>query len=363
MEDPTQNTPESEPEETEEQIEHDEGLYIAPPDGSVIFSGMQPTGELHIGNYLGAAKNWVALQHRYQAIFCIVDLHALTIPYDPEEMPKRIFDMAVGFLACGLDPERIKLFVQSQVPEHTQLAWVLGTVTPMGDLNRMTQFKEKSAQHQKNVNSGLFTYPVLQAADILLYRALGVPVGEDQVQHIELCRAIVQRFNARFGETFKKPSALLTPTPRVMGLPDGKAKMSKSRGNALLLSASREEIWEKLRPAATDPARIRRTDPGNPEKCNIGHLHKAFSSPEVNQKVYEGCTTAGIGCIDCKKWLLESMVEELTPIQEREQAFRQKPDQVRDILAQGARDCRKIAREVMGEVEEKLGIPGGRFSA
>src|SRR6202048_3324827 len=255
-----------------------------------IFSGIQPSGELHIGNYLGAVKNWVALQGTVESIFCIVDLHAITVPYDPAMLRVRRREMALGLLAAGIDPDRATLFVQSDVPEHTELAWIFNTVTPLGELERQVQFKDK-ASRQDSVNAGLLNYPVLQAADILLYRADTVPVGEDQVQHLELARVVARRWNAQFSpdaDFFPEPKALLTPARRIMGL-DGQAKMSKSMGTTIGLLESREEIWVKLRPAVTDPKRIKRTDPGTPEVCNIYHLHKAFSAPETVQHVALQC--------------------------------------------------------------------------
>src|SRR5689334_11651446 len=243
---------------------------------SRIFSGIQPSGALHIGNYLGAVKNWVELQHKYESFFCIVDYHAITIPYDPADLRTRTADMALGLLASGLDPEKCTLFVQSRVPEHTELQWIFNTITPLGELERQTQFKEKAAR-QESIMAGILNYPVLQAADILLYKADLVPVGEDQVQHLELSREIARRWNAKFGEGyFPEPQARLTPTRRIMGL-DGQAKMSKSIGNTVGLLETPDEMWKKLRPAVTDPARVRREDPGTPEICNIFHLHKAFS--------------------------------------------------------------------------------------
>src|SRR5687768_6735331 len=247
---------------------------------SRIFSGIQPSGSLHIGNYLGAVKNWVELQHKYESFFCIVDYHAITVPYEPADLRARTADMALSLLAAGLDPAKCTIFVQSRVPEHTELAWIFNTITPLGELERQTQFKEKS-QRQESVAAGLLNYPVLQAADILLYKADTVPVGEDQVQHLELSREVARRWNARFGEGFfPEPQARLTPTRRIMGL-DGQAKMSKSLGNTVGLLEEPPSIWEKLRPAVTDPARVRKTDPGTPEICNIFHLHKAFSPAET----------------------------------------------------------------------------------
>src|SRR3954464_133941 len=275
-----------------------------------VFSGIQPSGELHLGNYLGAIRSWVDLQDRYRCLYCIVDYHAITQPYTPGEMAARVREMATDVLACGVDPEKATLFVQSAVPEHTELAWALASVTPFGELGRMTQFRDRSERHPDNINAGIFSYPVLQAADILLYGATRVPVGEDQRQHLELAREIVRRWNARFGDTFAEPQPLFSTTPKLLGL-DGKAKMSKSLGNTIALRETDAAVWDKLRTAATDPARVRRTDPGTPEKCNIYTLHKFFSPLDAQQAVHEGCTTAGIGCIDCKKRLFDNLKADL----------------------------------------------------
>jgi len=320
-----------------------------------VFSGIQPTGELHLGNYLGAVRNWVALQGRYECFFCIVDYHAITQTYEPEDMAKRVRAMAVDLLACGLDPERMTLFVQSDVPEHTELAWALASVTPHGDLERMTQFKDKAARQPENINAGIFTYPILQTADILLYDAKLVPVGEDQRQHLELAREVVRRWNARFGETFAEPQPLWSTTPKILGL-DGQAKMSKSVGNTISLSESDDEIWGKLRTAATDPRRARRTDPGDPDVCNIFTLHKFFSNDERRAEVRQGCTTAGIGCIDCKKWLFEGVKADLHVIRGRAEALRADPDKVDRILKEGAARARARARATMARVRGKLGL-------
>jgi tryptophanyl-tRNA synthetase len=324
---------------------------------SRIFSGIQPTGELHIGNYLGAVKNWVRLQHQMPTIVCIVDYHAITIAYDPEQLRIRRRDMAISLLAAGIDPDVASLLVQSTVPEHTELAWIFATVTPLGELERQTQFKDKS-QRQESVAAGLLTYPVLQAADILLYHADRVPVGEDQVQHLELSRVVARRWNAQFGrgeEYFAAPQPLLSPTPRVMGL-DGKTKMSKSTGNTIGLLEPPDQIWEKLRPAATDPARVKRTDPGTPEVCNIYHLHKAFSPPATVEHVAVQCSTAGWGCIDCKRVLHENMVKELVPIQARAQELKARPKLVDDALASGTAQCSKMAKQTLRDVRERMGI-------
>src|SRR4051812_11480257 len=322
-----------------------------------IFSGIQPSGELHIGNYLGAVKNWVRLQSELESIFCIVDYHAIIAAYDPRQLPQRRRDMAISILAAGVDPSRATLFVQSDVPQHTELAWLLGTVTPLGELERQTQFKDKSAK-QESVNAGLLNYPVLQAADILLYRADRVPVGEDQVQHLELSRVVARRWNNAFSpdkDFFPEPQPLLTPTRRVMGL-DGQTKMSKSMGNTIGLIEDPDSIWQKLRPAMTDPARVKKTDPGTPEICNIYQLHKAFSPPETVAHVAVQCSTAGWGCIDCKKVLHASMETELIPIRARAKELTANPKRVDEVLAAGAEKTRALAGETMGAVRAAMGI-------
>ena len=322
---------------------------------SRIFSGIQPSGELHIGNYLGAVKNWVELQRSYESFFCVVDYHAITVPYEADDLRTRRREMVVSLLAAGLDPARATVFVQSMVPEHTELAWIFNTVTPLGELERQTQFKDK-ASRQESVPAGLLNYPVLQAADILLYRADLVPVGEDQVQHLELTREIARRWNARFAEGyFPEPQAKLTPSRRIMGL-DGAAKMSKSMGNTVGLLEEPESIWEKLRPAVTDPARVRRTDPGTPEVCNIYHLHRAFSPPDVVSHVETQCRTAGWGCIECKKVLFEHMNAELTPIRARAAEIRGHPERVDEVVEHGAAAARRVAGETMREVKDHMGL-------
>ncbi|MBI4552117.1 MAG: tryptophan--tRNA ligase [Candidatus Latescibacteria bacterium] len=326
---------------------------VPPP--TRIFSGIQPTGEIHIGNYLGAISNWVALIPQYDSIFSIVDYHAITIEYDPARMPQAILDTATIGIACGLDPTRCTLFVQSHVPETIELAWVFNTVASFGALERMTQFKDKAAQHQQNINAGLFTYPVLQAADILVCKADGVPVGEDQVQHLELTREIARRFNSLYGRTFPEPQTMLSQTPRIMGL-DGKFKMSKSRGNYISMKDEPPVIREKLAVAFTDPDRKRRSDPGNPDICNIYTLHQSFSSADEVGMVNTECRRAGIGCVDCKKILAENMITHLDPIQGRSHDLEQRPDDVRAALAEGARRIKRLAVETMDEVRQKLGL-------
>jgi tryptophanyl-tRNA synthetase len=322
---------------------------------SRIFSGIQPSGELHIGNYLGAVKNWAELQRSYESFFCVVDYHAITVPYESGDLRTRRREMVVSLLAAGLDPSTVTLFVQSMVPEHTELAWIFNTITPLGELERQTQFKDKSSR-QESIPAGLLNYPVLQAADILLYRADLVPVGEDQVQHLELSREVARRWNARFGEGyFPEPQAKLTPSRRIMGL-DGQAKMSKSIGNTVGLLEEPPAIWEKLRPAVTDPARVRRTDPGTPEVCNIYHLHKAFSPPDVVTHVETQCRTAGWGCIECKKVLFENMNAELTPIRARAADIRAHPERVEQVIQDGAATARGVAGATMRDVKDRMGL-------
>lgn len=319
------------------------------------FSGIQPSGEIHVGNYLGAIQNWVAMLDDYECIFCIVDWHATTVEYDPREMPQRIFDAAVVNIACGLDPDRCTLFVQSAVPEHTELCWALMTVSPMGELGRMTQFKQKSEQHRENVNAGLFAYPVLMAADILLYKATVIPVGEDQIQHIELAREITRHFNSRYGKTFPECRAKLGIAPRVLGL-DGKAKMSKSLGNHLGVLETPDEVRRKLKGAYTDPQRLRRSDPGRPEICNIFTMHKGFSAADVVASVDRECRVAGIGCGDCKMLLADAIDARLGPARERAAELRARPERVFQVLEAGAERCRAIARGTMLEVRERMGL-------
>ena len=320
-----------------------------------VFSGIQPSGELHVGNYLGAVRNWVALQSDHECIFSIVDLHAITQPYEPRELAGRTFEMATGLLAAGIDPERASLFVQSHVPEHTELAWALGSVTPLGELERMTQFKDKSAR-EETIPAGLLNYPVLQAADILLYKADRVPVGEDQLQHLELAREIARRWNARFGsEFFPEPQPILSKARRIVGL-DGKAKMSKSLGNTIGVLDTPEVIWEKLRPAMTDPARKTKRDPGTPEICNIYALHQHLSTPEQVEHVAVQCRTAGWGCLDCKRLLADNMIAALAPIRERAEVLKANPGRVREILEHGAARCRALARETLAQVRDIMGF-------
>lgn len=271
----------------------------------VLFSGIQPTGDLHIGNYFGAISNWVEIQYDYETYISVVDLHSITLPYDSGALPDRVMEMAMHLYACGIDFDKTILFIQSEVPGHADLTWLFNSVTSMGELERMTQFKDKAKQHRQSISVGLLDYPVLQAADILLYKGEVVPVGEDQVQHIEFTREVARRFNSRFGKTFPECQALLTKSPRIMGL-DGDSKMSKSKGNIIGVLETEEVIWQRLAPAKTDPARVKRSDPGTPEKCNVFSYHLLVTGHEEQEEVRVGCTTAGIGCLDCKFFLRTS---------------------------------------------------------
>ncbi len=323
-----------------------------------VFSGIQPSGELHIGNWLGANRTWAAqvAEGSEETIFCIVDAHAITLPYEPKELERRIIDLAVDLVAVGLDPEKTTLFVQSDVREHTELAWYPASATPMGDLNRMTQFKDKS-EGQEFVSTALFTYPVLMSADILLYKATVVPVGEDQLQHLELARETVRRFNHRFGNVFVEPKARLSAAPRIMGV-DGESKMSKSKGNSIGLFEPRDTFWNKLRTAFTDPQRMRKSDPGRPELCNIYTMHKVLSAESTQQEVYANCTQATWGCVDCKKVLMEAFDRELIPLRTKREAL--DAAEVREALGDGAARARKIAQETMREVRDAMGIGATR---
>jgi tryptophanyl-tRNA synthetase len=326
-----------------------------------ILSGVQPSGEAHIGNYLGAFRQWVDLQDSYDCLFCIVDQHAITGEYEPGLLPQRIFDMAVSLLAVGLDPDRCTIFVQSEVHEHTELAWLFNAVTPIGDLERMTQFKDKSAR-LTSVPAGLLNYPILQAADILIYRADAVPVGEDQLQHLELTRDIARKWNAKYGDFFPEPQAIVGGKGRILGL-DGEAKMSKSLGNTVGILSEPEEIWTQIRTAVTDPQRVRKEDPGRPEVCNVYSLHEYFTDPAELPDIAEKCRTAQRGCVECKRILADSVAREFGPIRERAQRYRDRPDEVLQLLARGADQARSIARETMTTVRERMGMDWRRALA
>lgn len=320
-----------------------------------VFSGMQPSGEAHLGNYLGALRRWVEMQDDYECIWCIVDDHAITAGGDPARMPAQVVDLAISFLAVGLDPDRAIIFVQSDVHEHTELAWLLNAVTPVGELERMTQYKDK-AQRFESIPAGILNYPVLQAADILLYKAGAVPVGEDQRQHLELTREIARKFNTVYGETFPEPEALIDESVgRILGL-DGEAKMSKSLGNTVGILAEPDEIWARVRTAVTDPQRVRRSDPGRPEMCNVFTLHTFFTRGEARAEIDRRCRTADIGCVECKRILADNVGETFAPFRERARYYRAHPGEVRRILDEGAERARAIARRTMAEVRARMGL-------
>ncbi len=319
-----------------------------------VLSGIQPTGEVHLGNYLGALRQWVHMQDEYECFYSIVDLHAILGEDDPADLPARTLDMAISLLAIGLDPERCTLFVQSDVPEHVELAWLFNTVAPVGDLERMTQYKERSKRYD-SIPVGLLNYPVLQAADILIYRADAVPVGDDQRQHLELTRDIARKWNARYGEYFPEPDAIIPEVGRIKGL-DGEAKMSKSLGNTVSILADEEGVWERVRSAVTDPQRVRRNDPGRPEVCNVFSLHKLVTDASLIPDIEGQCKAGTRGCVDCKRILADSLVREFAPFRERAEYLRAHPAEVRDVLEAGADRARDVARETLAEARSRMGI-------
>ena len=327
----------------------------------VIFSGMRPTGLLHLGNYMGALQNWVTLQEDYNCIYCAVDIHALTTVESDEDVKSikpNIEDMVLDWLAAGVDPEKSIIFIQSHVPEVMTLHTLLSMVTPLGWLTRVPTFKDKVRQMhetEETVNYGLVGYPVLQTADIILYKADTVPEGQDQVPHIELSREIVRRFNNLFGETFPEPQAKLTEAPLILGL-DGVHKMSKTMDNHLDLAATPEATTKRLLTAFTDPQRIRLSDPGRPEVCNIYSMHKIFSGADAVKAVYDECTTAARGCVDCKRQVADSLNDYLKELRERREAIKSKSGYVQEILHEGGKKARAIAKETIAEVYDKMGL-------
>jgi tryptophanyl-tRNA synthetase len=318
-----------------------------------IFSGIQPSGAPHIGNDLGAIRNYVRMQWEYEAIYCIVDYHALTSLHDPERMRVQTREMAAALLALGLDPERCTLFVQSHRPEHTELAWLLMTVTPVSWLERTPTYKEKKANQPDDVNHGLLTYPVLQAADIVIYKASLVPVGKDQAAHLELSREIVRSFNAKYGDTFPEPAAVHTESPIVLGT-DGVRKMSKSIGNTIDIFAPADEVRKQIMAMVTDTKRILRTDPGRPEVCNVCQLHRSFG--DDYDEIWDGERTARTGCVDTKKLLVERVLAHYAEPRERYAELMADPARIDRILDEGAERVRPIAAATMAEVREKMGL-------
>jgi len=319
-----------------------------------VFSGARPTGRQHLGNYLGAIQNYVKLQGEYDCIYCIVDVHALTSLEDTDKLRDNIFNLALDWLAAGIDPQQSIIFVQSHVPEVMELHTLLSMVTPLSWLLRVPTFKEKVKIQPHNVNYGLVGYPVLMTADIVLYKAEAVPVGEDQLPHLELAREIARRFNNLFGDTFPEPQAKLTNFPLILGL-DGQEKMSKQLGNDIEIALSPEETLERVMTAVTDPARRYRHDPGHPEICNIYRLHNYFN-PEEQNSIANQCCSAKIGCVDCKQLLAQRINAALTPFRERRAALAAKPQYVSEVLANGAQRAQIIARETLGRVKQRMGL-------
>ena len=391
----------------------------------MLFSGVKPTSIPTLGNYIGALKQWATLQHEYPSMFCIVDSHAITVPQDPKELRRLTMDIAATYVAVGLDPKRTTMFIQSEVAEHAELAWILSCSTRMGELSRMTQFKDKSQKEGADgAGVGLFTYPVLMAADILLYDTTVVPVGEDQVPHVEMTREVARRFNYLYGrepgfeekalEAVKKlgskrakmyaelrvafqergddealeqakallqeaqslsmadrerlfgflegarkiilpePQALLTAASRMPGI-DGQ-KMSKSYGNTISIRENPEDVIKKIRTMPTDPARVRRTDAGDPVRCPVWQLHTVYSNEETKQWVDKGCKSAGIGCLECKQPVIDAILAEQQPMFERAQKYLDDPSLLRSIIADGSDKARKVAQETMREVRESMGL-------
>ncbi|MGO9085634.1 MAG: tryptophan--tRNA ligase [Candidatus Sulfotelmatobacter sp.] len=325
-----------------------------------VLSGMRSTGKLHLGNYVGALANWVGMQDRYECFFMVADWHALTTDYaDTSRIKENSLEVALDWLAAGLDPEKSVIFIQSHVPAHAELHLLFSMITPLGWLERVPTYKEQRENiKDKDLGTyGFLGYPVLQAADILIYKGDFVPVGEDQVAHVELTREVARRFNGFYGttkEVFPEPQSLLTPAPKLPGT-DGR-KMSKSYGNAILLTDPEPVVRQKLKTMVTDPARVRRSDPGNPDVCPVGDLHKIFSSKETMAKVNEGCRSAGIGCIECKGWVADALVTLLNPMQERRRKFEENPRLAWDILEAGSERARAVAAETMKDVRAAMGM-------
>src|SRR6202049_4827188 len=325
-----------------------------------VLSGMRSTGKLHLGNYVGALENWVRMQEEYDCFFFIADWHALTTDYaDTSRLKENSVEVLLDWLAAGLDPTKCVMFIQSHVPAHAELHLLLSMITPLGWLERVPTYKEQKENiKEKDLGTyGFLGYPVLQSADILIYKADVVPVGEDQVAHVELTREIARRFNGfycRAKDIFPEPQSLLTPAPKLPGT-DGR-KMSKSYGNTIMLTDPEPVVRQKLKTMVTDPARVRRTDPGNPDVCPVGDLHKIFSDPVTMARVNEGCRSAGIGCIECKGWVADALVNILNPMQERRKKYEDNPRLAWDILEAGSTRASKVAGATMNEVREAMGI-------
>jgi len=325
---------------------------------SIVVSGMRPTGKLHIGHYFGALINWIELQKSKTCFFLVADWHALTSDYEnTEKLSENTREMVADWLACGIDPSKSTLFLQSNVKEHAELFLILSMFTPLGWLERNPTYKEQQQEiKDKDIsNLGFLGYPVMQTADVLLYKALQVPVGKDQVPHLEISREIARRFNhLTQTEIFPEPQPLLTPSAKILGT-DGR-KMSKSYGNAIFLSDDDKTIETKIRGMVTDPKRIKRQDPGNPDECNLYPLHEIYSSKTTVEEVRKGCTTAGIGCVDCKKMLLPSLTQKVGEIRDRRESWISRPKKIDEILIEGSDKARIVAAKTISEVKETLHV-------
>jgi len=326
-----------------------------------VLSGMRSTGKLHLGNYVGALENWVRMQEQYDCFFFIADWHALTTDYaDTSRVKENSIEVLLDWLAAGLDPAKCVMFIQSHIPAHAELHLLLSMITPLGWLERVPTYKEQRENiKEKDLGTyGFLGYPVLQSADIMIYKADFVPVGEDQVAHVELTREIARRFNGfyhgKVGDVFPEPQALLTPAAKLPGT-DGR-KMSKSYGNTIMLTDPEPVVRQKLKTMVTDPARIRRSDKGNPDVCPVGDLHKIFSAKGTMEKVNVGCRSAGIGCIECKGWAADALVKILNPMQERRKKYEDNPRLAWDILEDGTARAAQVAGATMDEVRDSMGM-------
>ena len=342
---------------------HRRSMTLFPKSRKRVLSGMRSTGKLHLGNYVGALENWVRMQDDYQCFFCVADWHALTTDYaDTSRVKENSLEVVLDWLAAGLDPEKSVIFIQSHVPAHAELHLLFSMITPLGWLERVPTYKEQRENiKDKDLGTyGFLGYPVLQSADILIYKADCVPVGEDQVAHVELTREIARRFNGFYGHAkavFPEPQSLLTPAPKLPGT-DGR-KMSKSYGNTVLLTDPEPVVRQKLKTMVTDPARVRRSDPGNPDVCPVGDLHKIFSDQATMAKVNEGCRSARIGCIECKSWAADALLNLLNPMQQRRKKFEENPRLAWDILEAGTERARQAAAETMEDVRAAMGMSLG----
>ena len=322
-----------------------------------VFSGARPTGRQHLGNYLGAIKNYIALQDAYECVYCIVDIHALTTVETTKDLRQNTYEMALDWLAAGMRPDETIIFIQSQVPEVTELTLYLSMVTPLGKLTDLPTFKERIRQQPHNINYGLVGYPVLMTADITLYKAGAVPVGVDQAPHLEFARETVRSFNYRYDtDVLIEPQMVATETPKVLGI-DGKQKMSKSLDNHIEMAATPEETQKRVMQMVTDPQRVRREDPGDPDVCNVFSLHKIFSSPEEIARIDHECRTAEIGCVECKQIFARNLNAHLEPFRQKRAELAQDPDYVWDVLRDGKERAHVIARETIYEVKNAIGLP------